>query len=146
MEWIKYMAIQTDQSTQSLYDSDYHNWLEITIKQLKSQEFSALDLENLIEELESMGKTDLRTANSLLKQIIIHRLKLDKLPDIQPRKHWRKEINNFQDQLDDLLTSSLKAKIDLDKIYNRAKRDIIVDYNLELPSDCPYSFDDLLKS
>jgi hypothetical protein len=138
------MKVQANRSTQLLYNTDYHKWLEITIEQLRSDQFYALDLENLIEELSAMGKTDLRTANSLIKQIIIHRLKLDKLPDIEPRKHWQKEINNFQEQLEDLLSSSLKAKINLEKIYSRAKRDILIDYALELPQQCPYSLDELL--
>jgi hypothetical protein len=140
------MILETHQATQTLYNTDYYNWLETTIEQLRFGQFSALDLDNLIEELASMGKTDLRTANSLIKQIIIHRLKLEKLPDTEPRKHWQKEINNFQDQLEDLLSLSLKAKIDLEKIYSRAKRDILIDYNLDLPQDCPYSLDELLNS
>jgi hypothetical protein len=140
------MKVQAERITQFLYDTDYHKWLETTIEQLRSSQFSVLDLENLIEELSAMGKTDLRTANSLIKQIIIHRLKLDKLPDIEPKKHWQKEINNFQDQLEDLLSSSLKVKINLEKIYSRAKRDILIDYALELPQECPYFLDELLNS
>ena len=139
------MKVKANQSPQVLYSTDYHNWLKTTIEQLRCGQFSALDLENLIEELSAMGKTDLRTANSLIKQIIIHRLKLDKLPDIEPRKHWQKEINNFQDQLEDLLSASLKAKINLEKIYSRAKRNFLIDYALELPQECPYSLDDLLN-
>lgn len=140
------MKVQTDLSTQLLYDTDHHKWLEITVEKLRSKQFSTLDLENLIEELLAMGKTDLRTANSLIKQIIIHRLKLDKLPDVEPRKPWQKEINNFQEQLEDLLSSSLKAKINLEKIYSRAKRDILMDYAIELPPECPYSLDELLTT
>lgn len=138
------MAVSKERNLQNLYDTDYHHWLEITIEQLRSGRFSALDLENLRAELATMGRTDLRTANSLIKQIIIHRLKLDKLPALEPRKHWQKEINNFQDQLEDLLSSSLKAKIDLEKVYRRAKRDILVDYALELPPKCPYSLEELI--
>ncbi|GBF80443.1 DUF29 domain-containing protein [Aphanothece sacrum] len=140
------MILPTRLSNTSLYETDYYGWLETTIEKLRSRQFSVLDLENLIEELESMGRTDLRMANSLIKQIIIHRLKLDNLPDIDPRKHWQKEINNFQEQLEDLLSSSLSAKIDLDKLYNRAKKDILVDYLIDLPQCCPYSLADLLDS
>lgn len=128
------------------YETDYYGWLETTIEKLRSRQFSVLDLENLIAELESIGRTDLQMANSLIKQIIIHRLKLDNLPDIEPRKHWQKEINNFQEQLEYLLSSSLRAKIDLEKLYNRAKKDILVDYLIDLPQNCPYSIADLLDS
>ena len=139
------MKVQVDLSTPLLYNSDYHKWLEITIEQLRSNHFSELDLENLIEELLAMGKTEIRTANSLIKQLIIHRLKLDKLPNLESRKHWQKEINNFQEQLEDLLSSSLKAKINLEKIYGRAKKEILLDYAIELPQECPYSLEELLN-
>jgi hypothetical protein len=38
-----------------LYDTDYQRWLEQTVAQLKARDFSNLDLENLIEEIESFG-------------------------------------------------------------------------------------------
>lgn len=140
------MKVKVDLSTPLLYNSDYHKWLEITIEQLRSNHFSELDLENLIEELLAMGKTEIRTANSLIKQLIIHRLKLDKLPNLESRKHWQKEINNFQEQLEDLLSSYLKEKINLEKIYSRAKKEILLDYAIELPQECPYSLAELLTT
>lgn len=143
-EDIKFMKFSANQSSHFLYEKDYHLWLENTIKKLRYGEFSGLDLENLIEELESMGKTDLRTANSLIKQIIIHRLKLDNLPNLEPRKDWQKEINNFQEQLEDLLSGSLQAKIDLEKVYARAKKEVLLDYSLNLPEKCPYGWNELL--
>ncbi|MEA5536468.1 DUF29 domain-containing protein [Crocosphaera sp. XPORK-15E] len=137
------MKSSIDKSLHILYEKDYYLWLGSTIEKLRCGQFSTLDLENLIKELESMGRTDLRTANSLIKQIIIHRLKLDNLPDLEPRKHWQKEINNFQEQLEDLLSTSLQAKIDLEKIYKRAKREFLVDYSVNLPEKCPYIWDEL---
>jgi hypothetical protein len=136
----------TLESKATLYETDYYLWLEQTIQALRASELSTIDCQNLIEELTSLGKTDLRTVNSLIKQVIIHRLKLDYLPDRGPRKHWCKEIFNFQDQLSDTLTASLKNKIDLDELYFRAKRQLLLDYELELPETCPYSLTDLLSA
>lgn len=128
------------------YETDYNRWIEETTLALRERNFTVIDWEHLIEEIEALGKTDLRTANSLIKQVIIHRLKLDYLPDTEPRKHWVKEINNFNEQLEDLLSASLKAKIDLEKLYQRAKKEILLDYSLKLPAHCPYSLEDLLTS
>ena len=83
------------ESKTTLYETDYYLWLEQTIEVLRSSDASKIDYQNLIEELTHLGKTELRTVNSLVKQIIIHRLKLDYLPDREPRKHWCKEIFNF---------------------------------------------------
>ncbi|MEB3310140.1 MAG: DUF29 domain-containing protein [Snowella sp.] len=132
------------ESKPNLYETDYYLWLEKTIEALQSSNLSQIDYQNLIEELTSLGKTDLRTVNSLIKQIIIHRLKIDYLPDREPRKHWCKEIFNFQDQLSDTLTAFLQAKIDLDELYRRAKRQVLLDYEIELPESCPYSLSNLL--
>jgi hypothetical protein len=138
------MAILESQAT--LYETDYYLWLEQTIEALRSSDLSQIDCQNLIEELISLGKTDLRTVNSLVKQIMIHRLKLDYLPDREPRKHWCKEIFNFQDQLSDTLTASLKTKIELDELYFRARRQLLLEYELSLPEACPYSLTDLLSA
>ena len=40
----------------TLYDSDFALWIDATVKQLKSGDFSRIDLENLIEEVEALGK------------------------------------------------------------------------------------------
>lgn len=134
------------ESLASLYETDYYLWLEETIEALRSRDLSRIDCQNLIEELISLGKTDLRMVNSLVEQIIIDRLKLDYLPDREPRKHWCKEIFNFQDQLSDTLTTSLKTKIEIDVLYFRAKRQLLLDYELSLPETCPYSLPDLLSA
>ncbi len=41
----------------NLYDRDFALWIEATVKQLKSGDLSQVDLENLIEEVESLGKS-----------------------------------------------------------------------------------------
>ena len=44
--------------TSSLYDTDYNHWLQDTIEQIQCRNFDCIDWDNLIEELESMGKTN----------------------------------------------------------------------------------------
>lgn len=143
-EQANHLRPQRNVFSQSIYNTDYHKWLEITIDHLRSEQFFAIDSERLIEELLMIGKTDMRIANTLIKHIIIYRLKLNNSPDLEVRKNWQKEINKIQDQLEDLLSLSLKEKINLETIYRRAKRDILMDYAIDLPQECPYSLDDLL--
>ena len=80
----------------------------------------------------------------MLKRLIEHRLKLDYSQEIYPRNHWLKEINNFQDELEDRITQTLLNKVDVEKQYERAKRLVLSEYKLELPEKCPYTFDDLM--
>jgi hypothetical protein len=59
-----------------LYEIDDSLWLEATIELLKAKRFDALDLENLIEELEDLGNEKKFRVASLLEQIIRHFLLL----------------------------------------------------------------------
>jgi hypothetical protein len=70
------MTAQTYQSTQTLYEQDYQLWLETIIEQLRQGRFSAVEWENLIEELEGMGRSDRRAMISLLTRLLEHLLKL----------------------------------------------------------------------
>ncbi len=52
------METQPQPVTQTLYEQDYYLWLKTTINQLRTGHFSGVDMENLIEELESMGRSE----------------------------------------------------------------------------------------
>jgi len=57
------------------YETDYNQWLKETVKQLQERNFEQVDWDNLIEEIESMGKSDRRALMSLLTRLIEHLLK-----------------------------------------------------------------------
>ena len=133
--------------THNLYETDYYLWLEKQAIAIKNHDANTLDRVNLLEEIESLGKEQLNAVNNLLKQVIIHRLKLDYLQDELNRNHWESEINTFVDQIEDRLTNTLKNKLDLPKLYNRGKRDVLKQYpKLIIPETNPYTLDDLLTT
>lgn len=130
-----------------LYDTDYFLWLEKQATAIRNNDINAVDWVNLLEEIESLGREQLNALNSLLKQVIIHRLKLDYLQDELNRNHWESEINTFVDQIEDRLTNTLKNQLDLSKVYNRGKRDVLKQYpKLIIPETNPYTLDDLLTT
>ncbi|GAX38707.1 hypothetical protein NIES3585_47580 [Nodularia sp. NIES-3585] len=49
-----------------LYDEDFYLWLETTAKQLKAGKLAEVDLVNLIEEIECMGRSEKRALKSNL--------------------------------------------------------------------------------
>ena len=65
----------------SLYEQDFYLWLQTTINLLKESKFSEIDLENLLEELESMGKSDKNTLKSNLRVLLMHLLKYKYQPE-----------------------------------------------------------------
>ncbi|ACK70001.1 protein of unknown function DUF29 [Gloeothece citriformis PCC 7424] len=130
------------------YEKDFYQWTIDQAQALRSRDDSSLDWNNLTLEIESLGKEQLHAVESYLKQLIAHQFKLQYVDDEYCRRGWQKEINNFLDQIEDRLTNSMKPKIDLEKVYRRARRDVLIDYpELEgiLPEKCPDSLDDLLR-
>ncbi len=58
----------------ALYEEDFVLWTEKTAELLKRKEFNRVDWENLIEEVECMGKSERQAVESLLTQLLIHLL------------------------------------------------------------------------
>lgn len=58
-----------------MYDTDYNLWLTKTVSLLKEQQFSELDLPNLVEELEALVRADKNALASNLVVLIQHLLK-----------------------------------------------------------------------
>lgn len=130
------------------YDQDFYQWTIEQTQALRERDLEIVDWDNLTQEIESLGKEQLHAVESYLKQLIAHRFKLQYVNDEYCRRGWQKEINNFLDGIEDRLTNSMKAKIDLEKVYRRAKRDVLTDYpELDgvLPEKCPYSLEELLN-
>ncbi|MFM6521761.1 MAG: DUF29 domain-containing protein, partial [Microcystis panniformis] len=83
----------------NLYDQDFALWIEKTVKQLKSGDLSQVDLENLIEEVESLGKSQRKAVDNFLTRLLEHLLKrcYVVLPDCY--RGWEIEIRNFRKKL-----------------------------------------------
>ncbi|MBD2137874.1 DUF29 domain-containing protein [Anabaena sp. FACHB-1237] len=135
---------------QQLYETDEHLWLLETIELLKQKRFDDLDLENLIEELESLAKRDQHKVKSLLEQIIRHLLLLQFLTEETENNshHWQSEILGFRYQLEDRLTTNLRNYLanEMDNIYSRALKYVQVKTKsqIDFPLQCPYTLEQLL--
>ena len=132
-----------------LYETDDSLWLEETIALLKQKQFNQLDIENLIEELTSLGKRDLAKAKSLLRQIIIHLLLLQYWQVEYERnyRHWIGEVKTFRYDLNNHLTTNLRNKLedDLNNIYQSAVDFVKIKTDLTVfPEQCPYTLGQLL--
>ena len=141
------MTITTN--LKKLYETDENLWLEETIKLLKQKQFNQLDLENLIEELISLGKRDLAKAKSLLRQIIIHILLLQYWQVEYERnyRHLIGEIKTFRYDLNNHLTTNLIKKLqdDLENIYQSAVDFVKIKTDLTIFLEkCPYTLVQLL--
>jgi hypothetical protein len=133
-----------------LYDLDDDQWLEQTINLLKNYQFPQLDLDNLIGELEDLGREKKNCAASLLEQIIRHLLLLQYWTTEAEYNavHWQEEIYNFRTQLRRKITTNLRKYLEdeLTSIYQDALGFVkIKTTNLvTFPTECPYSLEQLL--
>jgi len=136
----------------TLYETDDFEWLESTIELLKNRQFHALDLENLIEELEYLSGSIKSTVFSKLRNIVAHLLLLQYWESERDynANGWRAEISNWRDELDRELTTNLRKYLEenLDLVYERALRSVkkktgnSVNFPETRPSD--YTLDHLL--
>ncbi len=135
-----------------LYDRDYHLWLEETAQLLKTKNFSQLDIKNLIEEIETLGRSERNKIVSSLRLIYQHLLKWQ----YQPEKRsisWTNTIDRERDNICDYIEDmpSLKKILDnpeiIAKAYRRGKRDAIKETGMiNLPADCPFTIQQVLDS
>ncbi len=81
---IKIMSTQlqpTKINQNNLYDTDFYLWIETTTKQLREKQFNQLDLANLIQEIEEMGKQAKHCLKSNLIVVLMHLLKYKYQPE-----------------------------------------------------------------
>ncbi|WP_373525295.1 DUF29 domain-containing protein [Nostoc sp.] len=133
----------------TLYEFNYLQWLEETIKCLKNRQLADVDYENLIEELEDLAKNEKRRVRSLLEQIIRHLLLYQYWDLEKPRNanHWTAEIISFRNQLNEDLSAHLRNHLEdnFNIIYSNASDYVKAKTKLtNLPELCPYTLEQIL--
>ncbi len=134
--------------TSSLYETDYYRWLQTTVDQVQAGNFGAIEWDNLVEELESMGKSEKRALLSLLTRLLEHLLKLAYWKSEKARvgNHWASEIVNFRAQIKARLEDSPSLRSQLPTLYEKAYPTAVksVSKLFSLPSDAEISLSQVL--
>ena len=71
--------------TLSLYDGNFYSWSLRQADLLRAGRLQEIDVENLIEELESLGRAQASALQSSLRVILLHLLKLRYQPGSSAR-------------------------------------------------------------
>jgi hypothetical protein len=103
----------------TLYDTDLACWIDQQMKYLKNKQFDQLDIENLLEEMESMGKTEPRTIRSYFVILIAHLLKWEYQPE-ERSGSWDSSITNSRNEINWLLKDSPSLKNKLKNLFEMA--------------------------
>ena len=116
----------------SLYESDFLLWTQDTIAKLKAKDFDHLDFENLIEEVEALGRSEKKELASRLETLLAHLLKRIYIDIPQEFNGWERTIREQRRRLTQALrkTPSLKSVWDelLDDAWELALDTVRDDY------------------
>ena len=141
---------RTMRSDTSLYDRDFYAWANQQAALLRAGRTQEVDLENVAEEIESMGRSEKRELISRLAVLLLHLLKWQFQPAHQG-KSWQRTINEQRRKtlrhLDD--NPSLRALLPeiLANAYEDAVGEAEGETGLEagtFPKSCPWTFEQIV--
>lgn len=131
------------------YDEDFYTWLNEQAALLRARAFDELDVQNLAEEIEDLGKAQFNKLVSAYRLILLHMLKWDHQPTHRSRS-WALSIAERRVGLADVLEMNpgLKSRRTeaLARAYKAARIKAANETNLPLqsfPEECPYTRADL---
>ncbi len=137
---------------QNLYETDFLQWIETTVEQLHSHDYSSVDWENLIEEIEDMGRSRRDSLESNLIILLMHLLKWHYQPE-QRSNSWKGSIVEHRRRIRKALKNSPSLKPYLEQVFDDCYRDAVEQAAAEtglpsetFPESCPYSVMEVLDT
>ncbi|MFB2876537.1 DUF29 domain-containing protein [Floridanema aerugineum] len=143
---------EVEYKTSELYESDFYAWTVEQARFLRNEDWSNLDISNLAEEIESLGRQEQSQLESRLEVLIGHLLKWEFQPS-KRSKSWfftireqRRKISrllqrnpSLQPYLPKALTEIYPDALDLALRETSLKEEIF-------PQECPYSLEEILNA
>ncbi|MEH1826204.1 MAG: DUF29 domain-containing protein [Nostoc sp.] len=96
-------------SGSGLYEQDFYLWIQTTAELLKQGRLTELDLGNLIDEIETMGRSEKTALRSNLEVVLMHLLKY-KYQAEKRSGSWRSTIREHRKRLRQALEESPSLK------------------------------------
>jgi hypothetical protein len=131
----------------SLYERDFYAWANEQAALLRAGRVAEADIENIAEEIESMGRSEKRELVNRLAILLLHWLKWQYQPG-RRNVGWRLIIENTRQELGDHLKDSPSLRSQqaeaIRSAYRRARHEALAETGFAratFPADCPYSFE-----
>lgn len=137
----------------SLYDRDFLAWLKEQQQHLRSGDLQDLDVGNLLEELEALGRSEQRELGSYFQVLLMHLLKWEYQSENRSGS-WETTIVSCRDQIQDCLEDmpslnrNFQDAVWLEKYYRRARREAAKETRLPIdrfPEACPFELTQILE-
>jgi hypothetical protein len=138
------------QAVTTSYETDVVAWANEQARLIRAGRFDLLDLENIAEEIEDVGKSEQRELASRMAVLLSHLLKWQYQPDRRGAS-WSRTIKEQRrgvlNRLDE--TPSLKGKLNENKWWDSVWSDALAQATEEtgidtLPAFCPWAVDEVL--
>jgi uncharacterized protein DUF29 len=136
--------------TKAAYDTDFYAWTQAQAAHLRAKEWPALDVDNLAEEIESLGASDRRALRSHLLRLTQHLLKWHYQPQ-RRGESWRQSIDNARLEIELIVADSRTLRDFLPEAltwaYPRSRKEATKDTGLPLatfPETCPWALAQVL--
>lgn len=134
----------------SVYERDFYGWTQQQAALLKERDFARLDIDNLSEEIEAMGRSERRQLTHRLEILLVHLLKWHYQPALRGRS-WQLTIGEQRRRIEKLLRDnpSLRPQLPalLAESYNDATFGAMRETGIpqeNFPAACPYRLEDAL--
>jgi hypothetical protein len=135
----------------SLYEQDFHAWAMEQASLLRAGKFGCADIDNIAEEIQSIGRSEQRELVDRLIVLLVHLLKWQLQPALRGNG-WRLTIKAQRRGLMRHLRDnpSLKSRLDLamPDAYGDARIEAERETGLAaetFPEACPFSFDQAIS-
>lgn len=139
-------------ANQHLYETDYLRWIETTAEKLRVQDYSNIDWENLIEEIEEMERSERRSLESNLIVVLTYLLKWQYQSESRGGS-WKGSITEHRRRIRKALEESPSLKPYLEEVFAGCYLDAVAQASAEtelpaetFPQSCPYTSIGILDS
>ncbi|OLP17151.1 hypothetical protein BST81_17525 [Leptolyngbya sp. 'hensonii'] len=136
----------------NLYNADFYAWTQEQALLLRTQQWSRIDLPNLIEEIESLGKQQRQELRNRLSLLLGHLLKWHYQPQHRSRS-WLATLRiqrlDITELLEDNPSLTPYVAAAVRKAYLKGVELAVGETNLPhrtFPTECPYSLAEILDS
>lgn len=135
----------------TLYEQDYYLWLEQTSLALQAGKLEEVDIENLLEEINDMGRSERRALESNLTVVLLHLLKYKYQPTHRSNS-WLASILEHRLRLKKQLKESPSLKPYIERIFGECYGDATLRAEVEtglslevFPIESPFTIEEALN-
>jgi hypothetical protein len=134
----------------SIYETDFYLWTQEQATLLREGRLDELDVPNLVEEIDSLGRSQRHELRSRLRVLLMHLLKWQYQPERQGPS-WESTISEQRIHIDELLSDSPSLRPQVPTIlphaYALSRQSTHRETRLPLstfPETCPYTVEQVL--